>query len=414
MKDMGKILLSHPGGNTFVRGLLHGLNSNNLLHSFHTSVACFEGDFLDRLASFPPFKDFRRRMFPCEVRDKTITYPYKELGRMFAQKFHIKKWLEHEQGKFCSDQVARYIDKRIANYLHKHLDVSGVYAYEDVAFSVFLEAKNSGIICLYDLPTGYWRAARELLNEKIDRYPAWRNTFTGFKDSEQKLSQKDKELELADVVYVAIRFTADTLKKYPGKLPPVKIIPYGFPLVLQEAKIRKPKGKIKLLFVGKLSQQKGIADIFEAVRGMEKHVELTIIGSKMDCDILKKEISRHNYLGTLPHNEVLTIMRKHDVLLFPSLFDGFGMVMTEAMSQGTPVIASDHSAGPDLIVHGENGWLMKAGSVLALRQQIESILEYPESLEAVGRAAMQTAKKRPWSRYGQEISESIQQFLHNV
>jgi glycosyltransferase involved in cell wall biosynthesis len=333
---------------------------------------------------------------------------------MFAQKFHIKSWLTHEKGRFSADARNLYFDKKISSYLCKHPDVDAVYAYEDIAIESFKTAKLMSKVCLYDLPTGYWRAARELLNKEVDRYPAWRSTFTGFMDSEEKLTRKDKELELADMIYVASHFTANTLKKYQGKLLPVKIIPYGFPPVIQNPKSYKQKGKIKLLFVGKLSQQKGIADIFEAVKGIEKYVDLTIIGSKMDCDILKKEISRHNYLGTLPHNEVLTIMRKHDVLLFPSLFDGFGMVMTEAMSQGTPVIASDHSAGPDLIVHGENGWLMKAGSVLALRQQIESILEHPESIEAAGQAAMQTAQKRPWSKYGQEMSESIQQFLNNV
>jgi glycosyltransferase involved in cell wall biosynthesis len=41
-------------------------------------------------------------------------------------------------------------------------------------------------------------------------------------------------------------------------------------------------------------------------------------------------------------------MRVNDVLVFPSLFDGFGMVITEAMSQGTPVIVSERSAGPGL------------------------------------------------------------------
>ena len=52
-------------------------------------------------------------------------------------------------------------------------------------------------------------------------------------------------------------------------------------------------------------------------------------------------------------------MREHDVFVFPSLFEGFGLVITESMSQGTPVITTDRTAGPDLIKNDENGWLLK-------------------------------------------------------
>ena len=66
----------------------------------------------------------------------------------------------------------------------------------------------------------------------------------------------------------------------------------------------------------------------------------------------------HNYLGPMPHDKVLQEMRKADVFIFPSLFEGFGMVITEAMSQGTPVIATDRTCAVDLIKNGENGWVI--------------------------------------------------------
>ena len=50
-------------------------------------------------------------------------------------------------------------------------------------------------------------------------------------------------------------------------------------------------------------------------------------------------------------------MKEHDVLIFPSLFEGFGLVITEAMAQGTPVITTDRTAGPDVISDNENGCL---------------------------------------------------------
>jgi glycosyltransferase involved in cell wall biosynthesis len=106
-------------------------------------------------------------------------------------------------------------------------------------------------------------------------------------------------------------------------------------------------------------------------------------------------------------------MSVHDVLLFPSLFEGFGLVITEAMSQGTPVITTDRTCGPDVITHGYDSWVVEAGSALAIRQQLEHILEYPNILKTVGQATMQTARKRSWRKYGQEMAESVQQFLNN-
>lgn len=100
-------------------------------------------------------------------------------------------------------------------------------------------------------------------------------------------------------------------------------------------------------------------------------------------------------------------MREQDVLVFPSLFEGFGLVITEAMSQGTPVITTNRTAGPDLITHGENGWLIDAGSTDTLQAAIEELIFKPSVIAEVGHAAMETASKRTWDVYGLELVEAI-------
>lgn len=61
-------------------------------------------------------------------------------------------------------------------------------------------------------------------------------TLGGFDDSEKKLERKDKELKLADKIYVASSFTKNTLEMYPGKLADIEVIPYGFPPVNTQRK----------------------------------------------------------------------------------------------------------------------------------------------------------------------------------
>lgn len=411
-----RVLLSHPTGNANVRAVLDGFYSVDMLHSFHTSVATYPNNVFGWLSRIPGGKDFLKRTYPPHIQSYTKLYPFRELGRMFAHKLQRRSLIAHEKGVFSVDQIYHSIDRQISRYVTKKNGIDAVYAYEDGAFTSFQKARENNIACLYDLPTGYWKAARMLLREEIVRRPEWANTFTGFKDSEEKLNRKDQELAFSDEIYVASTFTANTLKYYGSEVPSVKIIPYGFPPVNPyhiEAKLkRRKKGeKIKLLFVGKLSQQKGIADIFEVIKKFKSNVELTLIGSLYDSKVLHQEIKNYHYLGTMPHHSVLEQMYLHDVLLFPSLFDGFGMVMTEAMSQGTPVIASDRSAGPDIIQHGKNGWLIPAGHVQSLEQTIENIISNPDQIRDISQAAAETAAQRPWLQYGLDIAKSAQEYI---
>jgi glycosyltransferase involved in cell wall biosynthesis len=248
--------------------------------------------------------------------------------------------------------------------------------------------------------------------------PEWASTLIGFQDSEAKLARKDEELRLADLIFVASKFSANTLKEFPGRLAPIQVIPYGFPPVADSRNYssfssRRP---LKLLFVGGLSQRKGIANLFAAVEAIGNHVELTVVGRKAShgCPALDVALAKHSWIPSLPHAEVLKLMQAHDILVFPSLFEGFGLVITEAMSQGTPVITTDRTAGPDFIEHGKNGWLIEAGSTEALTATIEELLIHPQSIVRAGQAAMETARLRPWEVYGRELSEAVEKHLLGV
>jgi glycosyltransferase involved in cell wall biosynthesis len=406
-----KILFSHPTGNANVRAALKGLQKQDLLSYFYTSIASFSGSFLDRLSNFSPLAEIKRRKFESTLQKVTVSHPFKELGRLIATKLGLLSLTKHETGYFCVDAVYNGIDKKVANALRTNNKVDAVYAYEDGAFHSFKRAKELGITCLYDLPIGYWRTARLLLEEERNLRPDWASTLTGFRDSKNKLERKDTELALADQIIVASSFTKQTLDNYPGQLAPITVIPYGFPPVIA-GRVYEPleNRPLKLLFVGGLSQRKGIANLVEAVDQLGDAVVLTIVGHKAaeDCVPLNEALKRHNYIPSMSHENILKIMREQDVFVFPSLFEGFGLVITEAMSQGTPVITTNRTAGPDLIEDGKNGWLVEAGSTKALKQCIEMLLSNPHLVQEAGLAAMKTAILRPWDSYSRELGSFLQ------
>ncbi|RYY08141.1 MAG: glycosyltransferase [Sphingobacteriaceae bacterium] len=392
-----KVIISHPTGNAFFRAAADGLYKANMLSGVRTTVATFPGNVFDKLSAFGPFNEFNRRRYNPELRALTKAWPFYELGRIASSKAGLRNLIKQETGIFSVDGVYRNLDKKVAEslkYMAKN-STDAVYAYEDGALYSFREAKKLQMQCLYDLPIGYWRTAKRLLELEYERWPEWRPTLLSFGDSEAKLARKDEELLLADKIFVASQFTASTLKDYPGKLAPVEVVPYAFPPVVGTRDYTTVASKpLKLLFVGGLSQRKGIADLFAAADNLKKYVELTIVGKKVSdepCPALDNALAKHRWIPSLSHDAVLKLMREHDVLVFPSLFEGFGLVITEAMSQGTPVITTDRTAGPDLIRHGENGWLVEAGSTVALQNAIEALIQQPEQIEVVGRAAMNSA-----------------------
>lgn len=400
-----KIIISHPTGNENTRHAVHSLYKSNMLQAFITCIACFPGNIFDRIAKLPGFSEFKKRSFDSHLANYTLSYPFWELLRLLKRKLSFFP-------DVSVDYVYHYIDRKVRLYVTRH-SVDAVYAYDEGAFETFKYAKEKGIKCLFDLPIVHWRCYQDLLAEEAKNNPLWAETLGVFSDSEEKLARKDQELLMADCVFVASSFVKESILKffpYRKLVAPIHVVPYGFPDVcIDRVYDLADNRKLRFLFVGRLSQSKGLSYLFDSLEKFEDEIELTIVGynSYPDCQILQENLRKHHYIGTLSHDEVLKEMRKADVLVFPSLFEGFGMVVTEAMSQGTPVIATNRTCAVDFIKNGVNGWVIEAGSVKSLDNAIYDVLRKKSALAEIGNKAMETAMQRPWSCYEKELSNEI-------
>ncbi|MDV6032221.1 MAG: glycosyltransferase family 4 protein [Phycisphaera sp. RhM] len=411
--DDSGVVLSHPTGNANSRGVLGGLLASDQLAAFHTTIATFDRGIWAQLGKTRLGRDFGRRRFDEAAKPRTHQRPSRELARMVAGRLGLGFLTRHETSLCSVDAVYRDLDRHVARRIGRS-QFRAVYSYEDGALKTFRTAKSLGIKCLYDLPIGYWKSARKLLETERERWPEWESTMPGFRDSDEKLACKDGELQLADRIYVASRFTKQTLSEFDGPLAPVEVIPYGFPDPGPERSFEDIHHRpLKLLFVGGLSQRKGIADVFAIADQLGDAVDLTVVGRSavQSCNVLNDALGRHRWIPSLPHDDVLRLMRENDVLLFPSLFEGFGLVITEAMSQGTPVITTDRTAGPDVITSGEDGWIIPAGNTPALRSAVENILDDPDQIARISENGRQTAMRRPWETYGKTLAVSIKTYL---
>jgi len=155
-----------------------------------------------------------------------------------------------------------------------------------------------------------------------------------------------------------------------------------------------------VLFVGRLSQQKGIIsllEIWQLVYQQHSDWELHVYGEKGDIDETLYRRLLTNEGGIILHQPTQHIMeeyKKHSVLLLTSRYEPFGMVLPEAMSCGLPVISFDCPYGPkDIISDMEDGFLIKNQSVDDFAKYLCILIENPEKRSQMGYSAEKSSQR---------------------
>jgi glycogen(starch) synthase len=154
------------------------------------------------------------------------------------------------------------------------------------------------------------------------------------------------------------------------------------------------------LFVGRLASNKGLLELlgaFERIHHRDHSIHLVLIGEDTGMGPrLDQEIGRRGLMGAVHRRGFLSdesllaaAMRDAEALVLPSDYEAFGLVLLEALAQGTPVVASRVGGIPEFIENERSGLLVAPGDFEALAQALEQITHEPE-------------RARVWGAYGRE------------
>lgn len=407
------VTLSHPTTNNNVREVARALVEAGLLGSFHTCIAPCGGNFLDRVSSLPGLGEIRRRQCREDLRGKLRLHPWREGLRLLTKRCGL---LDPLLGEFTSiDRVYASLDRAVARYIDARPQVAAVYCYEDGAFQTFAAAKKIGAACIYDLPIAYWRTARRIVEEERDRLPAWAPTLEALRDNEAKLECKEQELALADTVMCPSRFVEDSLPEAARRGKRVFVAPFGSPVgpgcAHAEAHFRKTK--LKVLFVGSMSQRKGLADLFAAMRSLDPaRFELHVLGSP----VAEPSFYRSQFEGFVHHagrsnREVMELMSSCHVFVLPSLVEGRALVQQEAMACGLPIVVTRNAGGEDLVEDGGAGFLVPIRDPQAIAEKLSLLERSRDMLQCMSQSAQAKAADLTWSAYRLRVAEAVQDIL---
>jgi len=235
-----------------------------------------------------------------------------------------------------------------------------------------------------------------------------------FSVTDSVLQNLSQEIHLADHIICASSVTAKSLMNEGVQDDKIKIIPYGVDTSLYPYKKREVVDKnsiFKVIFIGSLNQRKGITYLLEALENIPK-VELNIVGRGIfDNDLLNNYNVKINIHKNIPHNEMVSLLQNCHCFVLPSLVEGFGQVILEAMATGIPVIASENTIASDIINDGENGFLVPVRNSVEIRKSIELLIKNPELVSIIGDKGFNTSEKLTWANFRKNIKNHLQSLL---
>lgn len=290
-------------------------------------------------------------------------------------------------------------------------EATTVYAYEDGALLTFRRASRRGLGRVLDLPLPWWRTIEELWIRESERWPGAMGERPPIEPAWKK-SRKDAELAIADAVSVASAFTRESLERA-GCEKPVFATPYPFPVSRFRRRAAAPAGPFTVLSVGTQDLRKGTPYLLEAWRraGLQD-ARLRLVGRMgLARAFLDRYAGLFEHVRALPRTRLEPEYQAADLLAFPTLGDGFGLVMQEAMCCGTPVVTTRCGGGPECITSGEDGLIVEERSVDALVEALRWAATNRDRLHEMGIAARRRAEGYATEEFGRRFVTGIRSVL---
>ncbi|MBA4445800.1 glycosyltransferase family 4 protein [Cylindrospermopsis raciborskii CS-506_C] len=416
-----QLLLSSPGVGPFIQQTAKALYEASILHSYATTFVSYPESTwqkslcgMAKIFKFNLERELQRRAITEIPLTYVHNYPWREILRTISSKL--------DQDGRLTDKLWEWSTKGFDHWVANHHlgTVGGVYGYETACLATFRAAKKQGLATIYELPAPEHDFVANILEQELTLYPQLRTSYYQYTQQlqQQRTEHGRQEWELADVIIVNSQFTKNSYAAAGLDMDKVRLIPLGAPPVrekLPNNSINSDK-TMQFLWAGTFSIRKGAHYLVSAWQKLQpQEARLKVFGAMgLPENLLINLPKSIEFFPTVPRTELVKIYQVCDVLVFPTLCDGFGMVITEALAQGLPVITTNCAGASNLIQDGVNGLIIPPRDTEALAAAINWCLTHPSQVKEMSTAALKTAAQWQWSDYRQSLVANIQAGLKSA
>jgi glycosyltransferase involved in cell wall biosynthesis len=275
-------------------------------------------------------------------------------------------------------------------------------AYSYYADAAFRMMEGSGLprVLFQVHPNGKY--LRELFHLEIEKVPEAKASLMEETEMSSLFAHNDETFAQADSVICASSFTQHSLTAA-GSKAPAHVVGYGVDLDLFSARTVAPSSKpLTIGFVGALSQRKGARYLLGALAALPKGAAKLVLYTRaaVDRDLVSGfESVDIEIKSGLSDTQLAADLKQCDLVALPSIAEGFGLVILEAMACGVPVLCTTSTGGADFIQHSQNGLLIAPGSAALIEQELAWALTHRDELFQIGQSARREAEKHTWAAY---------------
>lgn len=414
---MKKILVAHPARQHSYR-LAGALYGEGLLDCYVTTVYNKPGSLTSALMGVLSSRIRRkaadRRM--DDVPDDVVLQrcELEGLAKLFCM--HVpaaKRWytaVKYDTADRFARKVARLAIER---------EVDAVITYDDTSPLLFeiLERDAPWIIRITDMSAANLLYMRGIYEHDFALKPLFKEHLYAERVNvfDPVLADRARrEIEATQYFLCGSEFVVKSLVASGVSRENTRICHYGVDVskfMPPEKKDYEREGPLRFCFVGGTKEFKGLAymlDAFERVDSFD--ATLTVIGTDTLSDELRtRYMGVAEFTGMMPHTEVAEVIRNMDVMIFPSLGEGFGLAIIEGLASGLPVIATQNTGSIDIMTDGLDGFIIPIQDQRAIEEKIRWFMSNRDKIPAMAVAARKTAECCSWELYSRCVVEAIKE-----
>lgn len=274
-------------------------------------------------------------------------------------------------------------------------------------------AKALGARFVCDRGSSHIRRQDDLLREE---YARWQMPYMPV--DPRIIAREEAEYEEADAITVPSAFSARTFIEQGVPKAKVRQLSYGVNLEAFKPTATPNANALDILFVGVGDLRKGVPYLLQAYKALKHpHKSLSFAGT------FSPRMVQHmrslglwsdsiQLLGHLSWPELRERMSRSHALVLPSIEEGFGLVIPQALACGCPVIATEHTGAPDLFRDGEAGYILPIRRVDLITDRLQQLADSPATRERLSLAALQVVNDiGGWRTYGDNAMRIYQSLL---